>query len=102
MVDNGHLISSYSVITETDTFILIKDNDSDGFASVTTAAAYTIESLVEKYDLNNRRVLYLDSMNRFDELCHNNGKFTKFKALSTSQQLFYRDLLAKHESAGEK
>lgn len=42
---NDKLIPSYSVISQTDTFILIKDNDEPDFASVTNAAEYTIESL---------------------------------------------------------
>lgn len=93
------IISSFTIICETDTFILIADNDDPEFGSVTNAADYTIESLAKKYDLSNRRVIYRDSMQRFDELCHEQDKFTGFKALTQSQQNFFGELMADHESA---
>lgn len=87
------MTSSYAVICETDTFILIKDNDDPNYASVTNAAKYTIESLTKTHDLTARRVIYQDSMQRFDELCHEDGAFTGFKPLTNSQQEFFKKLL---------
>lgn len=87
------MTSSYSVLCETDTFILIKDNDEPGYSSVTNAAEYTIESLAEAYDLSNHRVIYQDTMQRFDELCHEDGKFTGIRPLTNSQQAFFAELL---------
>ena len=89
--------SSFTIICETDTFILIRDNDDPECASVRNAAAFTIETLAQSFDLTNRRVLYQDTMKRFDELCHDDGKFTGFKALSQSQQQFFGALLANHK-----
>ena len=89
--------SSFTIICETDTFILIRDNDDPEYASVTNAAEFTVETLAQSFDLTNRRVLYLDTMQRFDELCHDDGKFTGFKALSQSQQQFFGALLANHK-----
>ncbi|MCP4261459.1 MAG: hypothetical protein GY774_28750 [Planctomycetes bacterium] len=90
--------SSFTIICETDTFILIRDNDDPEYASVTNAAEFTVETLAQSFDLTNRRVLYLDTMQRFDELCHDDGKFTGFKALTQSQQQFFGDLLENYGS----
>lgn len=93
-IGKQRMTSSYSVILDTDTFILIKDNDDPDFASVTNAADYTVESLAQVYDLSNRRIVYQDTMGRFDELRHADGKFTGFRGLTVNQQEFYEQLLS--------
>lgn len=93
-VSQHGLKSSFTVIRETDTFILIRDDDETEYASVTNAADYTVECLAQRFDIANRRIVYQDTMGRFDELSHKNGKFNGFKPLTESQQKFYVELLA--------
>jgi hypothetical protein len=93
-IGKQRMTSSYSVILDADRFILIKDNDDPDFASVTKSADYTVESLAEVYDLSNRRLVYMDTMGRFDELRHANGKFAGFRALTANQQEFFEQLLS--------
>lgn len=93
-VSQRGLKSSFTVIRETDTFILIRDNDETENASVTNAADYTVECLAQRFDIASRRIVYQDTMCRFDELSHKDGKFNGFKPLTESQQKFYVDLLA--------
>ncbi|QFT57151.1 hypothetical protein [Microbulbifer sp. THAF38] len=88
------ITSSFTVLCETDTFILIRDKNDPDHASVTNAADYTVEWLAQRFEIANRRIVYQDTMGRFDELCHKRGKFDGFKPLTESQQRFFIDLLA--------
>lgn len=91
--------SNYSIELITDTFILIIDTDEMGSVSVTNSAAETVEMLCNQLDIMNKKIIYRDTMNRYDELCHRDGTFTSYKALTDTQQNFYRNLLQDIDNA---
>jgi hypothetical protein len=92
-ISQHRITSSFTVLSETDTFILIRDKNDSDHASVTNAANYTVEWLAQRFEIANRRIVYQDTMGRFDELSHKRGKFDGFKPLTESQQRFFLDLL---------
>ncbi|MDH1472769.1 hypothetical protein [Shewanella sp. GD03713] len=81
------LKSSFDVRHLSDTLILLTDNDAGG-RSVTNDADAVIEWLELNIGIGRRRVYYRDSMERFDELQVQDGRFKDFKACTESQQQF--------------
>jgi len=83
---------SYFVLLITDTAVLIVDNDLPDCPTVTNSSEATVKELASTQVLNNRRIIYRDTMGRYDELKHNGGAFMGFNPLSISQQQFYRNI----------
>jgi hypothetical protein len=92
MLNRTWLIASYSVALVTDLYMIILDNDDGTGASITNAAASTIEILSTQFDLRTKRVIYRDSMGRYDELVHGDNRFIQYKPLSADQQVFFKKL----------
>jgi hypothetical protein len=51
------------------------------YLTVTNGVEYVVEELTSNYNLGNRRLLYIDSEGRTDEIIHENGNFISFKIL---------------------
>lgn len=85
-------MTSFTLHSLTETFVLIADND-EGM-SVTNNAARVVRHLHDSIEggLGKRHVYYQDTMGRFDELCHDQGKFTGFAPCSRHQQDFLLNL----------
>ena len=87
-------IARYTIHAVNDLHVIITDDLDEDMPSVTNSAAGVIEDLNGKLGgLGRRRVFYRDSVNRFDELRHENGTFTCFAPASPSQQEAFRDLI---------
>ncbi|BAW26588.1 TPA: hypothetical protein NI618_006216 [Pseudomonas aeruginosa] len=87
-------IARYTIHAVNDLHVIITDDLDEDMPSVTNSAAGVIEDLNGKLGgLGRRRVFYRDSVNRFDELRHENGTFTGFAPASPSQQEAFRDLI---------
>ncbi|HBO7922127.1 hypothetical protein PSOLE_38540 [Pseudomonas oleovorans subsp. oleovorans] len=87
-------IARYTIHAVNDLHVIITDDLDEDMPSVTNSAAGVIEDLNGKLGgLGRRRVFYRDSVNRFDELRHENGIFTGFAPASPSQQEAFRDLI---------
>lgn len=87
-------IARYTIHAVNDLHVIITDDLDEDMPSVTNSAAGVIEDLNGKLGgLGRRRVFYRDSVNRFDELRHENGAFTGFAPASPSQQEAFRDLI---------
>jgi hypothetical protein len=71
--------SSYYVDRITEDTVRIVDMDHG--KSVTNDAENVVEELYKQY--GNRRFIYLDTMGRWDELAHDNGKFTGFRPFNS-------------------
>lgn len=68
--------SSYTVHCITDLFVLISDDDREGYRSVTNDAENVVRSIHENVtSLKHRRVFYLDSAGQIDELEQEEGRF---------------------------
>lgn len=85
--------STYLIAHETETLVLIVDCDVG--RTVTNDAENVIRDLDHSLQggLRNRRVFYRDTDFRFDELQHDRGIFSGFKACSECQQIFLSDLV---------
>jgi hypothetical protein len=70
--------SDYTVVAVTPTKVFLVDNDL-GNKSVTNDAENVTKEIFEKYGRKN--IIYMDSMGRWDELKHVDGRFTDFGTL---------------------
>lgn len=66
--------AKYAIDEVTERFIYLTDLDQG--CSITNDAEQVVREVVLKY--GNKRILYFDTMENQDELCHNNGVFTHF------------------------
>lgn len=70
-------LANYSIIRETQEYILIRDEGPwDLYQSVTNAAESVVAGLVDA--LHGRRLYYIDTEDRIDELKIESGKFAGF------------------------
>lgn len=92
--------AEFTILVVTDTHIVIRDNDAVYSKTITNDADYVIAQLQHRIDggIKNRKVFYLDTMCRFDELVVKNGQFHSFKAGTANQQAFFQSLLNSRES----
>ena len=70
--------AEFLVCQITDDFIYIKDAGGNS-RTITNDPHWVIEQLSADYGLNNRRVFYMDTLGRIDELAHDGGHFTGYK-----------------------
>jgi hypothetical protein len=70
----GH--AEFSIIKISVSFIFIKDTGHACHKTVTNDVEYVLQAL----NPGRRRVFYIDSENRIDEILHRNGIFSGFKA----------------------
>jgi hypothetical protein len=71
--------ADFSVMDETGDYIYIKDAGGDS-KSITNDAEWVLQKLAAAYGgLKNRRIFYMDTMGRIDEITHNDGHFTGYK-----------------------
>lgn len=76
-----------------DQFILISDTDKMG-VSITNSAEAVVRHIDRYLDgIGKRRIIYRDSMGRFDELRHTQGQFDGFAPCSSQQQVFFAEIL---------
>lgn len=68
--------SDYSVVEVTDTTIFIVDLNL-GNKSVTNDAESVVEDLIRKYG-SDKEIVYRDSQNHWDVLCHDGNEFIGF------------------------
>jgi len=70
-------LANYTIIRQTPDYILIRDEGPwDFHASVTNAAESVVAGLIDT--LHGRRLYYIDTEGRIDELKIENGKFVGF------------------------
>lgn len=85
--------ANYTIALETDLMLVIVDEHDPILPSITHSAADVISHLNETLGgLGSRRVYYRDSVNRFDEILHENGRFTGFAPATRSQQVYFSSL----------
>lgn len=83
--------AKYSIQAINDLHVIITDDLTPDSPSVTNSAAWVIEDLSSKVGgLGIRRVFYRDTISRYDELKHQNGRFVGFAPCSASQQEFLK------------
>lgn len=84
--------SAYKIILNTDLLLLIVGQGPQS-QSLTNSAALVISDLnTSLQGLGRRRVFYRDSINRFDEIRHENGVFSGFAPCAPSQQSYFADI----------
>ena len=71
-----NLRCSFSITSVTDTFVKLVDND--GRVSVTNDAEQVTKYIYQNY--GDKRIFYQDTSGDWDELCHDKGEFTGFRA----------------------
>jgi hypothetical protein len=71
--------AAFDVIKETQDFIFIKDIGHKNRITITNDAAFVLSKLAAEYDIDGRRVFYMDSDGQIDEIKHCGVKFTGFK-----------------------
>ena len=74
---DGH--ADYTVIDIKKNYILIKDNDGRNCKSVTNDAEWVVSELHKQFDVSSKRIFYVDTERRIDELAHENGVFKGFR-----------------------
>ena len=67
--------ASWSVVKVLPDIVFIRDDD-DGGMSITNAAEVVVRQVYAEY--GDRRIVYRDSMGRWDELVHERGRFRGF------------------------
>ena len=74
--------ASFSIEANTNNYVYIIDNGHDrGYRTVTNDAKFVVSELSGLIDdFINKRLFYLDSDNRIDEIIHNGKSFIRFKA----------------------
>jgi hypothetical protein len=88
------LTSSFKTHIVTDLFVLISDEDREGFRSVTNDAQAVIAYIHHNIaDLRVRRVYYQDSMGNIDELKHRGGVSAGFAPCSDSKRQYLQSLI---------
>jgi hypothetical protein len=69
----------FDVIKETPDFIFIKDIGHKNHITITNDVAFVLSKLAAEYDIDGRRVFYMNSDGQIDEIKHCGVKFTGFK-----------------------
>jgi hypothetical protein len=77
LFDDLHAV--FSVLKETETFIFIKDTGHKTHKSVTNDVNFVLTQLSAEYGIEKRRIFYVDSMDRTDEIIHRGGHFVGFR-----------------------
>ena len=70
--------ASYDMVRITPEVVWIRDRDEDGARSVTNDAERVVRELLERFAPETPRIIYRDSMGRWDELKHDGARFTGF------------------------
>lgn len=95
------MTAEFIILHVDDVSVVIADTCHPSHLSVTNDAERVVRQL--DYDLveglGRRRLHYRDSMGRFDELRHRDGKFVGFSPCSEGQQKTLSALAAQHESS---
>jgi len=75
--------AQYLIVYKDETnLILIKDIGHRDGLSITNDVHRIVKELFETQELTHQRLLYIDSLNRCDEIVHENGAFKCFKAFT--------------------
>jgi hypothetical protein len=69
----------FDVIKETPDFIFIKDVGHRDHMTVTNDVEFVLAKLAEEYDIDRRRIFYMDSLGQIDEIEHHGTHFIGFK-----------------------
>jgi hypothetical protein len=77
LFDDFHAV--FNVLKETRTFIFIKDTGHKTHKSVTNDVDFVLAQLSAKYNIEKKRIFYVDSMDRTDEIIHHRGRFLGFR-----------------------
>lgn len=92
-VENSSSLAGYSVVMVSDLYVLISDNQHPGKETLTKSAKQVIADLERNIGkLGGRRLFYRDSVNRYDEILHKDGKLCGFAPGSAAQQDFFRNI----------
>ncbi len=87
------MIAKYSLLLVNDLQVVIIDDDEPGRRSVTNSATEVLAELDERLNgLGSRRVFYRDTIGRFDEMLHENGRFVRIAPITVTQQEFFRSI----------
>jgi hypothetical protein len=70
----------FDVIKESPDFIYIKDTGHKKHITVTNDTTFVLSKLAAEYGIDGRRVFYMDSDGKIDEIQHRGAKFVGFKA----------------------
>ncbi|MDM5069995.1 hypothetical protein OB952_21935 [Aeromonas salmonicida] len=84
----------FEIVHQDETMLLLLDLDL--CATITNSAEQVVRTVDELVGgIGKRRLVYRDTIGRYDEILVDNGVFRGFKACSISQQDFLRALLLK-------
>jgi hypothetical protein len=85
-------MANYSIQAVTDLYVIIIDDLHDDLPSLTNSAGAVVTDLNLKVGgLGSRKIYYRDSIMRYDEIKHLNGKFVGFAPCKPAQQEFLRN-----------
>lgn len=76
--------ASYSLLSISDTHIIIADNDES--ISITNNAESVVKELASNQGIRHKKIYYRDTDGRFDELVTHDDVFVGFKPCSPGQQ----------------
>ncbi|MPQ71495.1 hypothetical protein [Pseudomonas sp. MWU12-2323] len=86
-------MAKYTIQAINDLHVIIIDDLDETLPTVTNSAASVIDDLNSRIGgLGTRRVFYRDSIKRYDELQHEDGRFTGFAACGPGQQEFLKTI----------
>lgn len=71
--------AEYAIILNKPDYYLIIDTGHNHAKTITNDSEHVVKELYDEFDLGDRRVFYIDSEDRIDELLHNKGKFVDYK-----------------------
>jgi hypothetical protein len=69
----------FDIIKESQDFVFIKDIGHKNHIAITNDAQFVLSKLAAEYDINRRRVFYMDSDGQIDEIEHHGVRFVKFR-----------------------
>lgn len=82
-----NLRANFTIVEVTDAFVALVDDDTG--ASVTNDATAVVAYLLSEYGTE-RRLIYRDSMGRWDELRHDGKRFVGFAPLTAPKSVIDR------------
>jgi hypothetical protein len=74
------LHATYVVLNKETSFICIKDTGHKNRMSVTNDVEYVLSDLSRQFNIDHRRIFYVDSDGQIDEIIHKGKNFISFKA----------------------
>lgn len=86
--------ADYSIVAQTDAFVLIKDDDMGGVSITNDAEGVVKRVNSDVGGLGNRQLYYVDSSGDIDELMQRDAEFIGFNACTDEQKEHFAQLIS--------